>query len=213
MIEPALPPHEEPHDEAQSLLPWYLTGQLSASERAAVETHLTSCPRCRADVASERRLIAELVDLPVEVELGWTRLRERLDPKPQAAARGGARREVGRRWRAGLPWLGWALAAGQIAVFAVVGQAIWPAAPPARYHTLAGVAALAAGNVVVIFRPDTRERELRATLEASHARVVDGPTAADAYVLRVPASQRLAALATLRARPDITLAEPIDAPP
>jgi acyl-CoA synthetase (AMP-forming)/AMP-acid ligase II len=98
-------------------------------------------------------------------------------------------------------------------VFAVVGQAIWPAAPPARYHTLAGVAALAAGNVVVIFRPDTRERELRATLEASHARVVDGPTAADAYVLRVPASQRLAALATLRARPDITLAEPIDAPP
>ena len=59
--------------------------------------------------------------------------------------------------------------------------------------------------------PQTSEQTFRETLNASHARLVDGPTAADAYVLRVSPGERDAALATLRRRPDITLAQPIDA--
>jgi hypothetical protein len=51
---------------------------------------------------------------------------------------------------------------------------------------------------------------MREALKATGARLVDGPTPADAYVLRVPAAQRDTALANLRARGEIVLAQPID---
>jgi len=63
---------------------------------------------------------------------------------------------------------------------------------------------------VVIFRPDTPERVIRSALTSVGARIVDGPTAADAYVLQVPAAQRTQALAQLRSRNTIVLAEPVD---
>jgi hypothetical protein len=67
------------------------------------------------------------------------------------------------------------------------------------------------GNVVVIFRPDVTEAAMRETLRRTHARLVDGPTAADAWVLSVPAAERSAALTTLKARREVVLAEPMDA--
>jgi hypothetical protein len=67
-----------------------------------------------------------------------------------------------------------------------------------------------AGNLVVIFHPDVLEKSMRETLNASDARIVDGPTAADAYVLHVPPSQRLSALAKLRASSAVVMAQPID---
>jgi hypothetical protein len=39
---------------------------------------------------------------------------------------------------------------------------------------------------------------------------VGGPTEADAYVLSVPMAQRAGALATLRRRADVVMAEPIE---
>jgi cysteine synthase len=58
-----------------------------------------------------------------------------------------------------------------------------------------------------VFKPDTTEREMRRILQASGARVVDGPTVTDAYVLALPAAQAPAALARLRAEPAVTLAQ------
>ena len=43
------------------------------------------------------------------------------------------------------------------------------------------------------------------------ARLVDGPTATDAYLLNVPAERQAAALAGLRASPTVVLAESLDA--
>jgi hypothetical protein len=65
----------------------------------------------------------------------------------------------------------------------------------ASYRGL-GATGHAQGNVVVAFNPDTPERELRRILQAAEARVVDGPTVTDAYVLAgspVPASVRAGA--------------------
>jgi hypothetical protein len=82
---------------------------------------------------------------------------------------------------------------------------------PAPYHTLGSAPPPATGNAIVIFRPDTSEQELRQTLNANGARLVDGPTAADAYVLHLPAERRDAVLVRLRADHDVVLAEPINA--
>jgi cysteine synthase len=74
-----------------------------------------------------------------------------------------------------------------------------------------GAAQRAAGDAVVVFQPDTTEREMRRILQASGARVVDGPTVTSAYVIALPETQAPAALAHLRAEPAITLAQPLGA--
>jgi hypothetical protein len=93
-----------------------------------------------------------------------------------------------------------------------VGVTVMPrqTGPAAAYHALGGARSVTPGNMVVIFRPDTPERAIRDALTGVGARIVDGPTAADAYVLQVPTAQRAGALAQLRSRPNIVLAEPVD---
>src|ERR1700722_9458729 len=66
------------HLETQSLLPWYVSRRLDASDCARVEAHLVECPECRADLAAERRLMAEWATMPIETEASWLRLRERV---------------------------------------------------------------------------------------------------------------------------------------
>jgi len=204
--------HGDEHREMLTLLPWYVTGQLDAPEHAQVEEHLNGCAECQAEVRFQRRLEAELPHPPMmDVEQSWQRMRRQLD-RDQAPVGLGARLAaikpgLARGWRVGGPWLGWGLAA----CMALVAGASAPLSSGlAAYHALGAAPAPALGNVVVIFRPDTSERELRQTLVANHARLVDGPTAADAYVLHVPAAERAGALTRLRGRADIVLAEPID---
>ena len=207
--------HRDQHREVQLLLPWFVTGQLSPDEQALVEAHLVTCPDCKADLALDRGLAVEVANLPMGIELGWASMLRRLDGAPERrgiAVRSWWKRLGGRLGgllRVSAPWLGWAMAA-QLGLFVLVGVVSPPAQQPARYHTLAAAPTAAPGNVVVIFRPDTTERAIRQMLKADDARVVDGPTAAGAYVLRVPDTGRPAALARLKARRDVLLAEPID---
>ena len=209
--------HAGRHDEIRSLLPWYVTGRLDATEHARVAAHMSACRECQEDLEFERRLEVEVATVPIDVEQGWASMQRRM-----AAARssrsGGAfivrlGELPGRLWRGGPPWLGWALAA-QAALLVVAGgltvRGTAPTTQPASYHALSSAPGAAAGNVVVIFRPDTRESAMRHALVAADARLIDGPTAADAYVLHVPAAERAGALTGLRARHEVVLAQPLD---
>jgi anti-sigma factor RsiW len=196
------------HREAQELLPWYVTGKLDADEHARVDAHLAGCAECQADVKFQQRLEAEVARLPVDVEAGWARMRLQVEAERMSPVRRIARLAEGRA-----AWAGWGIAAS---LALVVGATVAPPmvlsqADQAGYHALGARAAAPAGNVVVIFRPDVSEAAMRATLRAAHARLVDGPTAADAWVLSVPAAERNAALTTLKGRREVVLAEPVDA--
>jgi anti-sigma factor RsiW len=202
--------HSAEHRQAQDLLPWYLTGKLAAPEKALVEAHLAACSTCQADLRLEGRLKAEIAALP-EVEHGWAAMRRRVERDqargPWAALTAWLVR-VGARPQ-GFRWVGWALAAqGVLVVFA--GALVLSSGRTERYHVLGAPFAAASGNLVVIFRPEASELHLRTLLNDNHARLVDGPTAADAYVLHVPGPARAAALASLRRSADVVLAEPID---
>ena len=190
------------------LLPWYVNGTLDATEAALFEAHLAQCEECRADLAANRALREAYAEAPVTAEPVRASPLERL-PLTRKARTARWRRPLQRR-----VGLGWALA-GQAAVAATVAAAFLafqaPAPPAHRYNLLGADAAAQHGNVIVLFAPDTAERDLRAALEAHEARLVDGPTASGAYVLRVADDARPAALENLRALPQIVLAEPIDA--
>jgi hypothetical protein len=210
------PADADPHAETLELLPWLANGTLAGAELARVEAHLAQCPACRARLDWERRLGAgeEQAPPPLSSRLAFARLAPRL-----GAQEGGAGVQV--RWSrlaaANDPrWLR-AAAAVQLGVIFVLGLiVVWPGGHraegagrnPAGYSTF-GTRAAAPGNVVVSFDPATPEHELRRILQASGARIVDGPTAAGAYVLEVAAGDAGPTLGSLRAEPAVTLAEPL----
>jgi anti-sigma factor RsiW len=198
----------EAHRDAQELLAWYATGKLEPGEHAQVAAHLAGCSECQRDLAFQHKLAAGIAAMPVDVEQGWTRLRELAeaeDAAPVKRAPGFGRQGVG--------FLGWGVAAS-LAI--ALGATLMPSASTqlaqnGTYHALGAAPTAAPGNMIVIFRPDVTEARMRGALRAAGARMVDGPTAADAYVLATPAGRRAAALALLKARHEIVLAEPMDA--
>jgi hypothetical protein len=218
-----IPLPRDPHKDLQALLPWYAAGRLSAGERADVEAHLASCAACRVELRDEPGLAAEIANLPLSdappsLEHGWAVMSRRLEREaPRRASFSAWTRSLlpSESGRSQDIWLRWAVAA-QFCALLAMGVAIWrPAAPlmrsQARYHTLSSAPEPEAANLVVVFRPNTPERALREILRASDARLVGGPTEADAYLLQVPAAARVKALARLRREARVVLAEPVDA--
>jgi hypothetical protein len=193
----------DPHAQTQHLLPWYVTGALGGKELALVETHLSECAECREDAEIEKTLARHVRTLPCDVERGWASLKARID-SGQAAQRKPTL--LGRR----IP-VGWAVAA-QAATLAIVIllTAFAPMRPQLLYRTLGAAPAAASGNLIVVFRPDSSEATLRSILMQNQARIVDGPTPTDAYVLHVDPARRAAVLAGLKRDRSVSLAEPID---
>jgi anti-sigma factor RsiW len=204
--------NDQPHDEAEALLPWYATGQLDAADRALVEQHLASCPQCQRQLSVERRLVDEFQAYSPEVDSGWARLRARIEPPRPVPAR----REL-----PNVPTLiaGWwlsfsrpavaGLVAAQLA-FVVVAGGLVLSLNRAPYQALSAPPVTSSANIIVMFRPNSSEADLRKLLETSGATFAGGPTEADAYLLRAPAETRPRALAALRADPNVTMAQPID---
>ena len=198
---------QDAHERAQLLLPWRVNGTLDPTETALFDAHVAECAECRADLAAETALRARLAGMPVP------ELAEQSRSAPQRLA---TRRRSATRWRflsRRVP-LGWALATpAAAAAAAALFLALQPAArdSDADYRLLSSGEQAVAGNMIVMFEPDATDRELRATLAQVGGRIVDGPTAAGAYMVRVTATERPAALARLRAAGPVVLAEPVDA--
>lgn len=193
------------HDRVQRLIPWFVNGSLDQSDEALVRTHCEECGECRADIAREKELREAIAGMPFGADRGWSALRDKVLQRPPSARRGlgpSLRRPVA---------LGWALA-GQLAVAASVALAfiiLAPAESEPGYHLLASPDKGGGGNVIVLFSPDTSEAGLRRSLRAINGRIVDGPTASGAYVVRVAARDQAKAIEQLRAAGEVLLAEPL----
>jgi anti-sigma-K factor RskA len=208
------------HRDVRRLLPWYVTGALEGVERAAIEAHLAQCAECRAEADAEEALAEQMRALPIGAGLdearGWAAMRQRLDaegartaaPVDRLRAWLGA---LARGWSGAEPWMRWAVAAQACLVLALAGAFVWRDARTPAYQVLGEEGAAPRANVLVIFRPETTEQELRTLVRASGGRLVGGPTEANAYLLRALDPER--GLAGLRGRPQVLLAEPIDPDP
>lgn len=229
-----IPLDDPAHEAARALLPWYAAGRLDAADSASVRSHLAECAACRAELDFERR-VRSAAALPagdgtgagmagygtgagmaagvaanggaagdLDVERALAALLPRLDGVAPGSA---PARPWWRRAAANdLSWLRWALAA-QFAVIAGLALLLArPVADSGAYHVLG--AGAGAGNLVVVFKPETAERDLRRILQANGAHVVDGPTVTDAYLLSVPDPRT--ARARLRTEPAVVLAETLE---
>lgn len=205
-------PMHDPHQQAIDLLPWYANGTLDKDEAEAVEAHLAECAECRRELDSERAAARMVADLQIDVERGWTGMRRKVEsaaPPPARRDRGSwPKPHAGRRFA--IPWAVAApAAAASLLVAMVVGLPTATESEEGSYRTLGSTAHSPAGNVVILFDPEATERDIRSALEQSSARMVDGPTASGAYVVRVPGETRATALERLRRLEQVVLAEPI----
>jgi anti-sigma factor RsiW len=199
-----IPFRRDVHHEAQLLLPWYAKGRLDAEDRELVEAHLAVCSECAAELDLERQFAVELAELPLDADRGWERLRGRLDERTPRGERPTARRR--RRFAE------FGAIAAAICLAAVLSVATFRSLETSRYRTLgAPQSGVMAPAMIVLFRPETSEADLRRILVEADARLVDGPTAAGAYVVRAPTGRQGASLAVLRRQPQVVMAQPIDA--
>ena len=186
--------HPDPHEEAQLLLPWYVTRQADAASLARVARHLVDCEECRADLVLERAMHGAIREMAPAGGAAFVGLS---DPSPERIGRSATWAPVGR-------------VAAAILAFLVLTPGGAPA--PAPYRAL-GTPITAPGNLLIMVTPSLAGRAMSLLLARSGARLVSGPTAAGAYVLRVAPPERRRALQRLRASSGVTLAEPIDAGP
>ena len=182
------------HRTVQTLLPWFANQTLSADEAEHVRQHVAQCPRCQADafVQEAMRTAAASVDTPVlDVDRGWAAMRARLAP-----ARRAVHAQAQSSW---WPRFGWPVLAGAqaiaLAVLAIV-VVVRSAPQDAEYRALGSAPPSATANALIVFRGDATEAQVRDALRQSHARIVDGPTVTDAYLitLAAPMSDGIASL-------------------
>jgi anti-sigma-K factor RskA len=196
-----------PHREAEELLPWYATGQLQRDELRLIEKHLSTCAHCRRQLDFERRMVDEFASLAPEIDEGWRRLRNRLRTRENWW--GKAARESAAVWRSFNRPAVAAVAFAQVTFLVIAGALLLSLSRPS-YHALGSAPAPQSANLIVLFGPETTERQMRALLQANGASLVGGPTSTDAYLLRVPPQSRQAALTSLRSSRHVLLAAPID---
>lgn len=201
------------HREAQEALPWLANGTLAGAELERVQAHIATCAQCRADLALLRTVHAAGPgpDLDFDPDRALARLMPQLDAPPVQARTGLLQRWRDRAAANDRTWLRAAVAFqfGAIAVLAaLLARPSGQPDSPASYRVLGAAGANGMARVVVTFRPETPEAELRRIVRASGARIVGGPTVTDAWL--VGADGRLdPVLARLRAEPAVTLAEPL----
>jgi len=201
------------HLDAQDALPWLANGSLAGAELERVQAHIATCAQCRADLALLRTVHAAGPgpDLDFDPDRALARLMPQLDAPPVQARTGLLQRWRDRAAANDRTWLRAAVAFqfGAIAVLAaLLARPSGQPDSPASYRVLGAAGANGMARVVVTFRPETPEAELRRIVRASGARIVGGPTVTDAWL--VGADGRLdPVLARLRAEPAVTLAEPL----
>jgi anti-sigma factor RsiW len=202
------------HSAADAMLPWFVNGTLTGHELAMVEQHLQDCVRCQREIELLRQLQAVCaIDEPVvDPTPAYRELSERMAQGSRLGSVKEGLRGLSGHWQRAPSWARWAIAA-QFA--GIVAMALWLDAPlgetGAVYRTLgaSGVHASATGTVAVMFAPDLTEAALRRIVQSVGARVVDGPSASNAYVLEIPVGSRDATLTALRAERGVVLAQPL----
>ena len=207
--------HDEPtHSQVQDMLPWYVANTLQPDEHQLVRAHLQTCAACQDDLQWQLKLKTgePAASTAPDVERALARLLPRLDAQVQAIKpkddnlltrllamfKTDGRNSM--RW-------GTAVMAAQTAV--IVGLVAFMALPKqddSNYRVL-GSGERSSGNIVVVFKPETTVKDIQRIMSMNDARIIDGPTVTNAYLLNVPDTRLTQSIKELRSEAGIELVE------
>jgi hypothetical protein len=200
-----LPFDSSAHSAADVLLPWYINGTLRGEELAFVEQHVRACERCRREADWLRDVFAACAAIgPVQDSV-----RTRANRQTGVDVQQGFPARIARGWRTAQPLVRGLLAA-QLAAIVVLGTLfMMDTHGDASYRTLGTTnrSAQVRDAVAVMFDPTITESEMRRLVLGVGARIVDGPTSTNAFVLEVPAAQSDRAVQSLRSDKRVRFAE------
>jgi len=209
------------HPEISSLLPWYVNGSISASERQHVDEHLTLCTHCRDELARERWIYQNMTaENAVEhmPSASLQRLQARLDGVDGAERAPDAPAAAAKPRDRSMSWPG--LMAASVAVLAVALSLLaagrWTqygarAGAPVYHVTTTPVPRVPNAAIRAVFSPAITLSELQSMLDEAQLRIVSGPSEAGVYSLAVNSDRPVSvSLAMLRQHAAVRFAESTD---
>lgn len=206
---------ESDHSQVQDLLPWYANNTLQADEQQLVRAHLQTCTACQDDLQWQQKLKAgePAASTVPNVDRALARLLPKLDGQVPAAKvnntnnfMAGLRTLFTADGKAPARW-GMAVMAAQTAV--IVGLVAFMALPrqdDSSYRVL-GNGERSSGNIVVVFKPETTVKDIQRIMSINDARIIDGPTVTNAYLLNVDDARLEQSIRELRSEAGIELVE------
>ena len=212
----------EMHEDCWKLLPWFVTGRLSAGDQQRIERHLEECAACRAELAEQRELCLHIrrdEPLLLAPQASLQKMMARIDAasEPEALMEDAADAEPA-EVQAPPPrrWLAIAAAVQTLMIvflLALVGRQTAEDMTAPKFSTLSSAATPTARGPIlrVVFKPETPASQMQALLHSVHAQVVAGPTEAGVYTLQLDRKRDAAdasqALEQVRADGSVIFAE------
>ncbi len=206
-------------EDAQELLPWYLTGKLSRAESDAIEGMLKGSADLRSQLDEakdqQRAVMADNADVTGPSAANLTKLLQQIESTKQrryvVANEPGFFERILGSWARPRPALQFALVA---ACALVIAQGIFlyqlggvsPKPESADYATASagGEAAVPGASLIVAFRPEVTTAQLAQMLSEIDATIIDGPKPGQTFILGLADAKAAdAAIAKLQSRPDL----------
>jgi anti-sigma factor RsiW len=217
----------ETHDACWQLLPWFVTGRLSANDAQRVERHLEECNACRTELEDQRALYLHVrrdEPLLLAPQSSLQKMMARIDASMPAIdpiddeppSRPTAEQAPTPRSHR---WLAIAAAVQALAIAAlltvVVRQSADDITAP-RFSTLSAPEPAQRDGAVfrVVFKPDTPAAQIQTLLHSIRAQVIAGPTEAGVYTLQLlgaPHTDTAQRLSQVRADGSVIFAEQVAA--
>ena len=213
---------KELHEDCWKLLPWFVTGRLSASDQQRVERHLEECAACRAELAEQRELCLHIrrdEPLLLAPQASLQKMMARIDQgEPEVLLDEDADHVAPEPARTPRPrrWLAMAAAVQTIMIvflLAFVGRQTAEDMTAPKFNTLSSPAAPSVRGPIlrVVFKPEMPASQMQSLLHSVHAQVVAGPTEAGVYTLQLDqkrdASEVSRTLEQVRADSNVIFAE------
>lgn len=204
------------HDSASMLLPWYINGSLDGEQRKMVDSHTAVCLTCRSELNTQRH-IAEVVRsrdaASVGADIGFAQLRRRIQPEHRTLF------SRVRDWSCSkLAAPAWVWASG-VAVAASVFMALpllhdtgGPVTIPGEFRTLSaddGNLDFHANSLRLVFSAGIEDEIRQDILRMVNPVAVTAPSSRGVLTVQVPDGELAPALALLRERKEVRLAEPV----
>ncbi len=210
---------DDVHAITQQLLPWYMNRTLGQAEHRQVEEHIRDCLACRRDIKNLTPLAAVLNKPSADISASdsFTAMHARMAVAASSAAAGdGGATDAHVTPLHRKPFIRFALAASLLLALLPAGMDLLREnSADARYYTLSAPAPTNAGaaDLRVVFAADTSPETITSALAAAGAHATGAANSSGALDLRLQGSAtREQALALLRARKDVLLAEPVTQP-
>lgn len=189
---------KEAHEDCWKLLPWFVTGRVSAGDQQRIERHLKTCAACRAELAEQRELCMHIrrdEPLLLAPHASLQKMLARIDEgEPEALIDDDT---DGEPLTAGAPrprrWLAIAAAVQTIMIvflLAVLGRQTAEDMTAPKFNTLSSPAAPTVRGPIlrVVFKPETLASQMQSLLHSVHGQVVAGPTEAGVYTVQLDGS-------------------------